>query len=79
MKIINKVRKDPLLSSDSVKSGRSYVAPVAYACTVTSHNSRRGDAGGVLCGPAPRLYDSTDRFQFSASECSAVEGSAVEC
>jgi hypothetical protein len=42
-----------------------YVASAAYACAVTSHNSRRGDAGGVLCGSAPRLYDSTDRVLLS--------------
>jgi hypothetical protein len=34
-------------------------------CAVTSHNYRIGDAGGVLCGCAPRLYDSTDRVMFS--------------
>jgi hypothetical protein len=27
--------------------------------SVTSHNNRRGDADSVLCGSAPRLYDST--------------------
>jgi hypothetical protein len=27
-------------------------------------NSRRGVENGVLCGSAPRLYDSTDRVQF---------------
>jgi hypothetical protein len=27
-----------------------YVAPAAYACAVTSHNNRKSDAGGVLCG-----------------------------
>jgi hypothetical protein len=53
---------------------RCYVAPEAYACTVTSHNNRRGDASGVLCGFALRLYDSKDQVQ-----CSAVEGSVVEC
>jgi hypothetical protein len=56
---------------------RCYVAPSEYACAVTLHNSRRGDAGGVLCGSAPRLYDSTDVF-CSANECSSVEGSVVE-
>jgi hypothetical protein len=46
---------------------RCYVASAAYACAVTSHNNRRGDIGGVLCGSAPRLYDPTDRVQFSES------------
>jgi hypothetical protein len=45
---------------------RRYVAPAAYACAVTSHNNRRGDASGVLCGSAPRLYDSTD---FETVKC----------
>jgi hypothetical protein len=40
-------------------------APAAHACSVTSHNSTRGDAGGVLCESAPRLYDSTDRVLLS--------------
>jgi hypothetical protein len=44
---------------------RCYVASAAYACAVTSHNNRRGDAGRVLCGPTPRLYDSTERVLFS--------------
>jgi hypothetical protein len=54
-----------------------YMAPAAYMCAVTSHNNRRGDAGNVLVGPPPRLYDST--VFCSASECSAVEGSPTEC
>jgi hypothetical protein len=56
---------------------RCYVAPAAYACAVTSRNNRRDDAGGVLFGSAPRLYDSTERVLYS--ECSAVESSVVEC
>jgi hypothetical protein len=40
---------------------RCYVAPATYECAVTSQNNRRDDAGGGLCGSAPRLYDSTDR------------------
>jgi hypothetical protein len=32
---------------------------------VTSRNNRRGVAGGVLCGSAPRLYVSTDRILFN--------------
>jgi hypothetical protein len=44
---------------------RCYVVPTAYACAMTSRNNRRDDPGGVLCGPAPRLYYSTDRVQFS--------------
>jgi hypothetical protein len=68
-------RIDTLLSGDSVNSGRCYVAATAYAYAVTSRNNRTGVAGGVLCGSAPRLYDSTDRVQFSerVSECSAVD------
>jgi hypothetical protein len=59
---------------------RCCVAPAAYACAVTSHNNIGGDAGDVLCGSAPRLYDSTDRVLFNEYvQCSAVEGSAVEC
>jgi hypothetical protein len=68
-------RIDPLLRGDHVNSSRCndrggvtmtdensrcYVEPAAYACAVTSHNSKREDAGGVLCVSAPRLYDSTD-------------------
>jgi hypothetical protein len=45
--------------------GHCYVAPAAYACAVTSRNKIRGDAGSVLWGSAPRLYDSTDRVLFS--------------
>jgi hypothetical protein len=37
-----------------------YVVPTAYACMVMSYNSRRGDAGSVLYGSAPGLYDFTD-------------------
>jgi hypothetical protein len=40
---------------------RCYGAPAVYACAVMSHNNRRGDAGGVFCGSAPRPCDSTDR------------------
>jgi hypothetical protein len=46
-----------------------YVAPAAYACTVMSHNNRRDDANGVLCGSTPWLYDSTD----SVERVSAVQ------
>jgi hypothetical protein len=66
---------DPFLGSDSVNINRCYGAPIAYACAVTSHNNRRGDAGGVFCR-IPRLYDSTDSVLLR--ECSAVEGSPVE-
>jgi hypothetical protein len=31
---------------------------------VTSPNNGRGVVGGVVCGSAPRLYDSTDRVLF---------------
>jgi hypothetical protein len=39
---------------------RCWVAPVAYACTVTSPKNRRDDVGVGVCGSAPRLYDPTD-------------------
>jgi hypothetical protein len=68
---------DPLLSSDSVNSGLCYVTPATYTYAVTSHDSGRGVASSVLCGSAPRLYDWT-KFN-SVSECSAGEGSVVEC
>jgi hypothetical protein len=55
----------PLLRSDTVNNSRCYGAPAAYACAVTSHNSRRGDAGDVFCWSDPRLYDSTDRVLLS--------------
>jgi hypothetical protein len=58
-------RIDPLLGSDSVNINRCYGAPAACACAVTSHNNRKGDAGGVFCVSATRLYDSTDRVLFS--------------
>jgi hypothetical protein len=54
-------RIDPLLRGYSLSNSRCYAAPAAYACVVTPHNNRIGDAGGVLCGSVPRLYDSTDR------------------
>jgi hypothetical protein len=64
-------RIDPLLKGDSVNSSRCYGAPAAYACAVTSNNNRRGDAGGVFCRSAPRLYDSTDRVLLSEwAQCS---------
>jgi hypothetical protein len=44
---------------------RCYGAPAACGCAVTSYKNRRGDAGGVRRGSAPRLYDSTDRVLFS--------------
>lgn len=40
---------------------RCYVAPAEFACTVTSHNNRRGDAAGVLYESAPR-YCFVQRF-----------------
>jgi hypothetical protein len=46
-------RVQPLLQSDWVN---------IYAAT--SRNNRRGVANGVLCGFAPRLYDSTELVQF---------------
>jgi hypothetical protein len=36
---------------------RCYVSPTAHAYAVTSHNNRRGDAGGVLYGSSARLYN----------------------
>jgi hypothetical protein len=43
---------------------RCYVAPAAYASTVTSHSNRKGYAGCIPCGSALRLYESTDRTHF---------------
>jgi hypothetical protein len=37
---------------------------------VTSHNNRRGNAGGVLCGSAPSLYDNR---QCSVQRVGAVQ------
>jgi hypothetical protein len=50
---------------------RCYIALTAYACAVTSRNSRRGVAVIVLCGSAPRLYDSTDHVLVSVSRVEA--------
>jgi hypothetical protein len=69
-------RIDPLLRGDSVNNSR-YGAPTAYACEVTSHTNRRGDAGGVFCKSVPRLYGSIDRILLSEL-LQAVEGSPVE-
>jgi hypothetical protein len=58
--------KQPLLGNGRTQQySRCYVAPASYACKVTSRNTRRGAASDILCGSAPRLYDSTDRVQFS--------------
>jgi hypothetical protein len=54
-----------------VAYSRCYVAPAAYTCQVTSQNSRRVVADGVLCESAPKLYGSTDRILFR--ECSALQ------
>jgi hypothetical protein len=43
---------------------RCWVTPAVFACMVTSPNNRRCGVGGVVCGSAPRLYDSTDRVLF---------------
>jgi hypothetical protein len=48
-----------------LNNSRCHGAPAAYACALTSHN-RRGDAYGVFCRSALRLYDSTDRELVSA-------------
>jgi hypothetical protein len=56
---------------------RCYLAPAAYACAVMSHN-RSGDAGGVLWGQL-RGYMTPPTVLCSANECSAFEGSSVEC
>jgi hypothetical protein len=56
----------------------TYAAPAAHVCAVKSRDNIRGDVGGVLCGSAPRLYDSTDCVLL-VSECSALEFSGVEC
>jgi hypothetical protein len=50
---------DPLLKGDSLNNSGCYEAPAAYACAVTSHNNRSGDAGDVFPRSAPRLCDST--------------------
>jgi hypothetical protein len=63
--LINLWCTEPLLRGYSVNNSRCYAAPAAYACTVTSHNNRRGDADGVFCRSAPRLYDWTDRVLLS--------------
>jgi hypothetical protein len=39
----------PLLRGASVNNSRCYGAPADYVCALTSHNNRRGDAGGVSC------------------------------
>jgi hypothetical protein len=44
---------------------RTYTAEKYVTYAVTLHNIRGGVARGVLCGSASRLYDSTDRVQFS--------------
>jgi hypothetical protein len=44
---------------------RTHAAGERIMYAVTSRNNRRGVASGVLCGSAPRLYDSTDRVHFS--------------
>jgi Zn ribbon nucleic-acid-binding protein len=44
---------------------------------VTSPNDKKGVANCVLCGSAPKLYDSTDRVQFSEwVQCSYQEKSS---
>jgi hypothetical protein len=58
-------RIDLLLWDDSVNNSRCYGGSTAYACALTSHNNRRGDAGLVFCRSAPRLYNLTDRAQLS--------------
>jgi hypothetical protein len=64
-------RIHPLVRADSVNNSRCYGAPAAYACAVTSHNNRRGDAGGVFCRSAPRLYNA----EFQVSSQSEVQRS----
>jgi hypothetical protein len=55
---------------------RYYVAPAEYACAVTSRNI--SDAGGVLCGSAPGLYDSIGGVLFSEqAQCGWEFKSAV--
>jgi hypothetical protein len=44
---------------------RCYGALVVYACAVMSDNSIRGEAGGIFCRSAPKLYDSIDRVLLS--------------
>jgi hypothetical protein len=55
---------DPWERSDSVNNSRCYGQPAAYVFAVTSHNTR-GDAGGLFCRSASKLYDLTNRVLFS--------------
>jgi hypothetical protein len=58
---------------------RTHAAEGHVMYAVTSCNSRRDAASGVLCESAQRIYDSTDTVQFSSvSECSAVEYSGLK-
>jgi hypothetical protein len=66
-------RIDSLLKGNSVNNIHCYEAPAVYAYAVTSHNNRRGDAGGVFCRSAPRLLDSTDRVLLSEERRPGVE------
>jgi hypothetical protein len=68
---------DQLLRGDSVNNSLCSEGPTTYACAMASHDTRRCDAGGVFWRSVPRLYNST--VFCWASECSAVEGSPVEC
>jgi hypothetical protein len=58
---------------------RTHAAEEHITFAVTSRNNRRGVASGVLCGSAPRLFDSTYRVMFSYDLClpRAVEYSRV--
>jgi hypothetical protein len=58
----------PLLSGDSVNSGRCYATPASYTYAVASLKNRGGVASGVLYGTAPRLYVSTYRVHFELAE-----------
>jgi hypothetical protein len=69
---------DSLLSSDSVNNGRCYVAPAAYACAVTLRNDRRLLQAVFSVVPLRGYMTQPTELRY-ASECSAVEGSVVEC
>jgi hypothetical protein len=57
---------------------RCYVAPAAYACAVTSYNNKEAMKAVFSVDPL-RGHMTRPTVFCSASECSAVQGSAVEC
>jgi hypothetical protein len=71
-------RIDPLLRSDCVNNSRCYEAPAAYACAVTLHDMEWWMQAVFCVGPLRGYMDRSTVFCW-ANECSAVEGSPVEC